>query len=195
MVSFPKVIAWWVTKLLSPFLLSPSLFPGIFIQLLSFFYSAPVWRWMGASSVSGSHHCWIRISWLCWNTEVVPKGKPVLCRAWLHKTLRARVSRDKLSTVCLVTDVQLLPTSSRELLHRDKELPPNKQHFSFHPLQLNTCFHPNPEAPPLLSWIVSVHQHPKDIAVVLVVHLCFRSKSIFFLHVIMQECTALGNDK
>lgn len=139
MVSFPKVIAWWVTKLLSPFLLSPSLFPGIFIQLLSFFYSAPVWRWMGASSVSGSHHCWIRISWLCWNTEVVPKGKPVLCRAWLHKTLRARVSRDKLSTVCLVTDVQLLPTSSRELLHRDKELPPNKQHFSFHPLQLNTC--------------------------------------------------------
>lgn len=140
MVSFPKIIAWWVTKLLSPFLLSPSLFPGIFIQLLSFFYSAPVWRWMGASSVSGSHDYWIRISWLCWNTEVLPRGKPVLCRAWLHKTLWASMSRDKLSTVCLVPEVQLLPTPRKELLHRDKEeLSPNKQHFSLHSLQLNIC--------------------------------------------------------
>lgn len=52
----------------------------------------------------------------------------------------------------------------------------------------------HPETSPLLSWILFVHQHPKDAAAVLAVHLCSGDKSISFLHVIMQDCTTLGSD-
>lgn len=158
---------------------------------------------MGTPSVSGSHHCWIRISWLCWNTEVIPRGKPVLCRAWLHKTLRARVSREALNSLPCSGCATAPPPAKSFSTEIEEGLSPDKQHFSFHPLQLNTCSAwlgiPSRswsfKASPLLSWIVFIHQHHKGIAVVLIVHLCFRAKSIFFLHVIIQECTASGSDK